>query len=108
MTGHGRFSEGRPWSDSIEFKRQAAQEFLGGETLYGLAERHDLSHNLLRIRVAKYKAGVFDDDAQAAALMQQYEAKIASLELNFSRELKKRVAPTRAASPTGYRIGRIG
>ena len=28
---------------SIEFKRQVAQEFLGGETLYGLARRHDVS-----------------------------------------------------------------
>ncbi len=28
---------------SIEFKRQVAQEFLGGETLHGLAKRHDVS-----------------------------------------------------------------
>ena len=27
---------------SIEFKRQVAQEFLAGETLYGLAKRHDI------------------------------------------------------------------
>jgi hypothetical protein len=26
----------------IEFKRQVAQEFLAGETLHGLAKRHDL------------------------------------------------------------------
>jgi transposase len=26
---------------SIEIKRQVAQEFLAGETLHGLAERHD-------------------------------------------------------------------
>ena len=31
---------------SIEFKRRATQEFLGGETLYGLARRHDVSRNL--------------------------------------------------------------
>ena len=28
---------------SIEFKRHVAQEFLAGETLHGLARRHDLS-----------------------------------------------------------------
>ena len=33
---------------SIEFKRQVAQEYLAGETLHGLAKRHDLSRNLIR------------------------------------------------------------
>ena len=66
-------------SHSIEFKRQVAQEFLGGETLYGLAKRHDISRNLIRIWVQKYEAGAFDDDAQAADLMQAYEARIAAL-----------------------------
>ena len=28
---------------STEFKRQIAQEFVAGETLHGLAKRHDLS-----------------------------------------------------------------
>lgn len=41
---------------SIEFKRQVAQEFLGGESLNGLARRHDISRNLIRIWVAKYEA----------------------------------------------------
>ena len=35
-------------SHSVEFKRQTTQEFLGGETLHGLAKRHDLSRNLIR------------------------------------------------------------
>jgi hypothetical protein len=30
-------------SHSIEFKRQVVQEYIAGETLYGLAKRHDLS-----------------------------------------------------------------
>ena len=34
---------------SIEFKRQVAQEFLGGESLNGLARRHDISRNLIRV-----------------------------------------------------------
>lgn len=67
-------------SHSVEFKRQVAQEFLGGETLHGLAKRHDLSRNLIRIWVDKYEAGAFDDDAQAADLIQAYEARIAALE----------------------------
>ena len=64
---------------SIEFKRQVAQEFLGGETLYGLAWRHDVSRNLIRVWVAKYEAGAFADEFQAADLLQQYEGKIAAL-----------------------------
>ena len=67
-------------SHSVAFKRQVAQEFLAGETLYGLAKRHDISRNLIRIWVEKYEAGAFDDDVQAADLLQVYEARIAALE----------------------------
>ena len=49
---------------SIEFKRQVAQEYIAGETLHALAKRHDVSRNLIRIWVAKYEAGTFEDDAQ--------------------------------------------
>src|SRR4249919_3510744 len=65
---------------STEFKRQVAQEFLSGETLHGLAKRHDVCRNLIRIWVQKYEAGDFEDDAVAADLLQQYEARIAALE----------------------------
>jgi transposase-like protein len=65
---------------SIEFKRQVAQEFLAGETLHGLAKRHDICRNLIRVWVQKYEAGAFDEDAAAADLLQQYEARIAALE----------------------------
>jgi transposase len=51
---------------SIEFERQVAQEYLGGETLHGLAKRHDISRDLIRIWVAKYKAGSFDSDVAVA------------------------------------------
>ena len=67
-------------SHSVEFKRQVAQEFLAGETLHGLAKRHDISRNLVRVWVEKYEAGAFDDDARAADLIQAYEARIAALE----------------------------
>jgi transposase len=67
-------------SHSIVFKRQIAQEFIAGDTLHGLAKRHDLSRNLIRVWVRKYEEGALDDDAQAAGLLQEYEARIAALE----------------------------
>ncbi|WP_020186226.1 helix-turn-helix domain-containing protein [Methylopila sp. 73B] len=50
-------------SHSIAFKRQIAQEFISGETLHGLAKRHDLSRKLIRLWVQKFEAGAFDEDA---------------------------------------------
>ena len=73
-------------SHSIEFERQVAQEFIVGETLHGLAQRHDVSRNLIRIWVAKYEAGAFDEYAGAADLLQAYEAKIAALERLVGRQ----------------------
>lgn len=73
-------------SHSIEFKRQIAQEFIAGETLHALASRHDVSRNLIRIWVRKFEAGTFDDDARAADLLQEYEAKIAALERMVGRQ----------------------
>src|SRR3990170_5156343 len=67
-------------SYSIESERQVAQEHIVGETLLGLAKRHDVSRNLIRIWVQKYEAGAFDDDATAADMIQEYEARIAALE----------------------------
>jgi transposase len=73
-------------SHTIEFKRQVAQEFVAGETLHGLAKRHDISRNLIRVWVAKFEAGAFDEDARAADLIQEYEAKIAALERMVGRQ----------------------
>jgi transposase-like protein len=71
---------------SVAFKRQVAQEYIAGESLHGLGKRHDLSRNLIRIWVAKYEGGAFDDDAEAADLLQEYEAKIAALERMVGRQ----------------------
>ena len=57
-------------SYSIEFKRQVVHEFLGGGALNGLARRHDVSRNLIRVWVAKCEAGAFDDEFQATDLLQ--------------------------------------
>lgn len=100
-------------SHSVEFKRQVAQEFLAGETLHGLAKRHDISRNLIRVWVEKYEAGNFDDDAQAADLIQGYEARIAALErlvgkqaleLEFLKGALRSAAPRRNG-PTSAIVG---
>jgi transposase-like protein len=72
-------------SHSVEFKRQVVQEYLSGETLHGLARRHDISRNLVRVWIEKYEAGAFDEDANAADLLQTYEARIAALERPWAR-----------------------
>ena len=54
----------RQRSHSIEFKRQVAQEFIAGESLYALSKRHDISRQLVRVWVQKYEAGALDEDAQ--------------------------------------------
>ena len=73
-------------SHSAAFKRQVAEEFLAGETLHGLSQRHDISRQLNRIWVGKFEAGALDDDVQAADLMQEYEAKITALERMVGRQ----------------------
>src|SRR5260221_1087375 len=103
----------KPRSHSIEFKRQVAQEFLAGETLHGLAKRRDLSRNLVRIWVQKYEAGALDEDAAAADMVQEYEARIAALErlvgkqaleLEFLKGALKNV-PRRKGVPTSLITG---
>jgi len=99
-------------SHSIEFKRQVAQEFIGGETLHGLSKRHDVSRTLIRIWVSKYEAGAFDDDAKAAELLQQ-EARIAALERLVGRQAleleflktEMRSARSRRNAPTSVIAG---
>lgn len=71
---------------SIEFKRQIVQDYLAGETLHGLAKRHDLSRNLIRIWIQKSEAGAFDDESAAADTIQTYEARIAALERLVGRQ----------------------
>lgn len=87
---------------SVAFKRQVVQAYLAGETLRGLALRHDLSRNLIRIWIAKHEAGALDEDVQAADLLHEYEARIAMLERLVGRQaleiefLKGGLQPARA------------
>ena len=73
-------------SHSVAFKRQVAEEFLAGETLHGLAKRHDLCRNLIRVWVAKSESGEFDPDIEAASLLADHEAKISTLERMVGRQ----------------------
>ena len=73
-------------SYSVEFKRQVVQDYLAGETLYGLAKQHDISRNLIRIWIAKCERGELDPDVEAATLLGDYEAKIATLERMVGRQ----------------------
>jgi transposase len=100
-------------SHSVAFKRQVAEEYLAGETLHGLAKRHDISRNLIRVWLAKYEAGAFDNDAQAADLLQAYEARIAALERLVGKQALEleflkgaaRGAPLPRSAPTSVITG---
>ncbi len=71
---------------SLAFKKQVVQEYAAGATLNGLAREHDLSRNLIRIWIAKCESGEFDPDVEAATLLADYEAKIATLERMVGRQ----------------------
>jgi transposase-like protein len=47
-------------SHSAAFKRQVAEEFIAGETLHALSQRHDISRQLIRIWVGKFEAGALN------------------------------------------------
>ena len=60
--------------------RQVVQGYLAVEMLHDLARRHDPYRNLIQICIDKYGAGAFDEDAEAATTIQEYEARIAALD----------------------------
>jgi transposase len=49
-------------SHSAAFKGQVAEEFIAKETLHALAQRRDISPQLIRIWVSKLKADALDDE----------------------------------------------
>jgi len=73
-------------SHCTEFKRQVVAEYHAGETLHALGRRHDLSRNLIRNWIDKTEAGALDEDAAAAELLADYEARIAALERLVGRQ----------------------
>ncbi len=71
---------------SIEFKRRVVEEYLGGEPQHVVSKRYDVARGLIRIWVAKYEAGAYDSDADAADLLREREVKIAALERLAGRQ----------------------
>jgi len=96
---------------SIDFTRQVVQEYLAGDvSLHGLAKRHRICRNLIRIWLTKYEAGEFNEEAAIAASLEEYEARIAALErkvgqLTMENELlKKTLPPARSANDASSSI----
>ncbi|MBZ9895716.1 MULTISPECIES: hypothetical protein [unclassified Mesorhizobium] len=58
---------------SIEFKRQVVQEFLSGETLHGLARRHELPRKPDPHLGPELRGRLLRRDVAAADTMQTYE-----------------------------------
>ena len=73
-------------SHSAAFKHLVAQEYLAGDSVTELANRHGVSRHLVRIWVAKLEAGALDDDVRSAELIEEYEARIAALERLVGRQ----------------------
>jgi transposase-like protein len=104
---------------STEFKIRLVQSYLAGEgTLKGLARQHGIYHSLLRLWVGKYQRGHFDERDSLLEKVDEYEAKIASLERkvgqltkevdllkNFGRR-HRREAPRRRSSPGPWHLRR--
>ena len=74
---------------SDAFERQVVSAHLAGEPLRGLALRHDLSHNLIRVRISEHESGGLDEDVQAAELLQACEIRIAMLERSVGRQARR-------------------
>ena len=78
---------------SIEFKRQIAQDFIAGETLHASPTDTTSRASSSESGCGSLKLDAFDDDAQAADLLQDYEAKIAALAIR-----RKKNSPAFTAS----------
>lgn len=80
---------------SVALKRQVVQEYLDGETLHGLARRHDLPHNLIRLWVDETlypaqrgepgEAPALEDLAALARAIHECETRIEAIERLVAR-----------------------
>src|SRR5690606_2841814 len=71
---------------SIDVKKEAVAEYLGGETLHRVARRSRIDPSLLRIWVEKHEAGDFDSETASAELVSAFERKIGALERLVGRQ----------------------
>ncbi len=93
-------------SYSLEFKREVAQQYLSGEiALAALACQHDISRSLIRIWVAKYEAGEFDDEVVQGDLLARYEARIAEFERKVGQLVMENELLNKMRRPAGLPSG---
>ena len=67
-------------------KRQVDAEYHPGDTLHALGRRHELSRNPIRIRIVKAEVGASSEDAAAARLLADREARIAAVLRRVGRQ----------------------
>jgi transposase len=66
---------------SIEFKLRIVQAYLNGEeSMKGIARQHDISHNLLRIWLEKFRRGELTEEGDRKERIREYEVKVGALE----------------------------
>ncbi len=92
---------------SVALKRQVVQEYLAGETLHGLARRHNLPRNLIRLWVDENvyptrdrdlsEASTLEDLAALAQTIHECETRIEAIE----RLVARRAAEFGTAGRTG-------
>jgi len=85
----------RPKTHSVALKRQVVQEYLSGETLHGLARRHNLPRNLIRLWVDEdlyptrdgelSETPALDDLAALAQTIYECETRIEAIERFVAR-----------------------
>jgi transposase len=71
----------RPRRHSTEFKLRIVQAYVNGEgSIKGIARQHDISHNLLRIWIEKFRRGELSEEGDRKERIREYEVKIVALE----------------------------
>ena len=95
---------------STDLKRKVVQEYLAGETLHGLARRHNLPRNLVRIWVDNhlyptrdgelYEGPVLEDIAALAQTISECETRIEAIERLVARRAAE-FGMQRQAEPQG-------
>jgi transposase len=83
---------------SIEFKREVVRQYLAGDiSLHGLAKQHRICRNLIRLWLAKYEAGEFNEEAAMAASLEECEAGIAGLERTSPTQVRPALVGARTS-----------
>lgn len=85
---------------SVELKHRVVREYLAGETLHGLARRHNLPRNLIRIWVDKHlyptqssdlcEAPATNDIAELTHALHACEDRIDAIERLVAKRIRER------------------